>query len=84
MMIRLQTDVEDRDPVCLWGRGQICFLMEIIKIMSPPGGKLGGFVSNPLRGLGFPNLRVPRLWHKQVYAASTWACLCIVPVGLCV
>lgn len=85
MMIRLQTDVEDRDHVCLWGTGQICFLMEIIKKMSPSGGKLGGFVSNPLKGLGFPNLRVPRLWLKHVvYAASTWACLCIAPIGLSV
>lgn len=28
--------LEDRDSVSFWSRGLICFLMKIMKVMSPP------------------------------------------------
>lgn len=53
VMVVSQIDVEDRDHVCFWGRGQICFLIKIIKIMSP-----SGFARGPFKGLRFFNLRI--------------------------
>lgn len=44
--------------IALWDRGQISFLTKIIKIKSPSGGKLSGFVTRPFKGLEFPNLGV--------------------------
>lgn len=48
VMVVSQIDVEDRDHICFWGRGQICFLTKIIKIMSP-----SGFARGPFKGLLF-------------------------------
>ena len=42
-----QTALEDKDSVTLWGKGQICLLSRIIKIMSFSRAKVGQICQQP-------------------------------------
>lgn len=44
----LQTALETRDTVSLWGRGKVCLLCRLIKIMSGYRVKFGQVCSEPV------------------------------------
>lgn len=61
----METVLEDKDNVSLQGKGQICLLFTIIKIMSLSRAKDGQVTGSPFKSLLSPKLRESQLLYKS-------------------
>lgn len=61
----METVLEDKDNVSLQGKGQICLLFTIIKIMSLSSAKDGQVTGSPFKSLLSPKLRESQLLYKS-------------------
>lgn len=61
----METVLEDKDNVSLQGKGQICLLFTIIKIMSLSSAKDGQVTGSPFKTLLSPKLRESQLLYKS-------------------